>query len=220
MPDEPRSDRGDPMTISRMTDPTPRPIWRGGVTSDIRLVTVNRVARLVADTSAGLARVHRLSNSGVELSSAIYMSIGKSIRLDLSETISAEATVICRNDKRYQLLFDHDVNCAALLRQLVAEARTSHARPLRLDTPCLEAAGESSNGLHRLKIDNISQRGFRMQHDGAFLEGLPLRIQLKNGRECRGLVRWSNDHAAGVQLVDLLSVDELGDVGRLSGNPA
>jgi hypothetical protein len=208
------------MTISSMIDSAPNPIWWGGATSDTRLATVNRVARLITDRSTGLVRVHRLSNSGVELSSAIYMSIGKTIQLDLSETISAEATVICRNEKRYQLLFDHDVNCATLLRQLVAEARTSHARPLRLDTPCLEAAGESSNGFHRLKIDNISQRGFRMQQDGAFREGLPLHIQLKNGRECRGLVRWTNKHSAGVQLVDLLSVDELGDVGRLSGSAA
>lgn len=194
-----------------------RRVWGSSTASDIRLSTANRIARIVTDTSAGLARIHRLSNSGPELSSALHLSIGKSIRLDLSETISTEATVMCRSEKRYKLLFDHDVNCEMLLRQLVAEARTSHSRPLRLNTPSLEASGESSIGLHCLKIDNISQRGLRMQHDGSFQEGLPLRIHLKNGRECRGLVRWSNDDFAGVQLIDLLSVDELGDVNRLAG---
>ncbi len=205
------------MAMLDRTDPVQRFIGGSGAACDIRLATVNRIARLVAGTSAGLARVHRLSNSGVELSSALYMSIGKCIRIDLSETISAEATVICRNDKRYQLLFGQDINCAMLLRQLVAEARSSRARPLRLDTPRLNASSESPFGVHELKVDNISQRGLCVQHDGSFHEGLPLRVQLANGRECRGLVRWTKENAAGVQLVDMLSVDELGDVGRFLG---
>jgi len=191
-------------------------IGRGGAACDVRLATVNRIARLMAGNGAGLARIHRISNRGVELSSTLDLPIGKGVRLDLSETISAEATVTSRDNKRYDLAFGHDISCAMLLRQLVAEARSSRARPLRLNTSSLTAAGASPEGAQQLRIENISQRGMKVRHDGTFHEGLPIRIQLPNGRECRGLVRWTRLDDAGVQLIDILSVDELGDLNRLS----
>lgn len=69
------------------------PVERGDGVRDLRLATVNRVARLIVNGEAGLARLHRLSNAGVELSSIMVLQIGQMIQVDLSDTISRKSVV-------------------------------------------------------------------------------------------------------------------------------
>jgi hypothetical protein len=203
------------MATKMGTDPA-RPDTRGGgMICDVRLATVNRVARLFVGNEPGLARLHRISDGGVELSSIMDLQIGQMVQLDLSETVSTRATVIARNSQRYDLAFEHKVNCAELLRQLVAEARSSRARPLRLTTQLMYINGRSLQGIHQLELENISQRGMKVRHDGSFQAGLRVSIQLPNGRECRGIVQWTDERHAGLQLLDILSADELGSVSDL-----
>src|SRR4051812_22302703 len=130
-----------------------------GLVGDVRLSTVNRVARLRVANETGLARVHTLSNSGVELSSIMDLQIGQVIELDLSERISTTATVSAKDRNRYALAFECHVNCAELLRRLVAEARSDRGRPLRLAAGRISASGRSALGVHQLQLDDISQRG-------------------------------------------------------------
>ena len=190
----------------------------GGAACSMTLATVNRVARLLVADEAGLARIHRISNEGVELSSIMHLNVGEAARLDLSETVSMGAAVIARHGKRYGLQFEQAVNCAELLRQLVDEARTSQARPLRLTTGPLPARGRSQHGVHRLEVEDISQRGLKVRNDGGFEVGLRLCVQLPNGLQSRGVVRWTTDLSAGLLLADVLSADDLGAVSRLRGN--
>jgi hypothetical protein len=143
------------------------------------------------------------------------LAVGQIVRLDLSETISKLATVTQKDGDRYALAFEHKIDCAELLRELVAEARSARARPLRLTTPATPAVGRSTNDLHRLELGNISQRGMMVRHDGSFQEGLRVWVQLPNGRECRGVVRWAKDDIAGLELIDILSVNELGALSEL-----
>ena len=191
---------------------------RGSMDCDVRLATVNRVARLVVGDETGLARLHRISNGGVELSSIMDLHVGQMVCLDLSETVSARVAVIAKNGKRYALAFQQEINCAALLRQLVAEARSNRARPLRLTTPPLRAEGRSLKGDLQLELEDISQHGMKVRHDGSFHEGLRVCVQLPNGRECRGIVRWTKGRMAGLQLLDVLSADDLGAVSRLQSS--
>lgn len=197
------------------TDLSRPDLWGGSVPWNLQLATVNRVARLTVGCETGLARVHRISDVGLEISSIMTLQFGQVALLDLSETVSANATVFGRDGKRYCLGFQQRVDCAALLRELVAEARTSRARPLRLTTPSMRANGTSANGIHQLEVLDISQRGMKVRHDGSLQAGLRVCIQLPNGRECRGIVQWVKDGRAGLQLLDLLSADELGSVSRL-----
>jgi len=185
---------------------------------DSRLATVNRIARLAVGDEAGLARLHMISNTGVELSSPMDLQFGQIIRLDLSDTVSKQAIVTANDGDRYAMAFQHRIDCAALLRELVAEARSSRARPLRLATPGMQAEGRSVNGPHKLEAGNISQRGMMVRHDGAFRAGLRVWVHLPNGRECRGVVRWANEGFAGLQWIDILSVNELGALGHFAGN--
>jgi hypothetical protein len=182
---------------------------------DVRLATVNRIARLIVGGQTGLARLHRLSNAGVELSSIMILQIGQIVQVDLSETISKRATVIASDGDRHTLLFQHQIDCAALLRELVAEARSARARPLRLTTPATSVVGRSMNGFHQLELGNISQGGMMVRHDGSFQEGLRVWVQLPNRRECRGVVRWAKGDFAGLELIDILSVNELGALSEL-----
>jgi hypothetical protein len=182
---------------------------------EIRLSTVNRVARLRVANETGLARIHVLSNDGVELSSIMDLQIGQAVQLDLSEMVSTTATVATKDCNRYALAFESRVNCAELLRQLVAEARSDRGRPLRLAAGRISAKGRSINGVHELEVDDVSQRGMRVRHDGSLQAGLRVDIDLPNGRKCQAIVRWAKNSSAGLQLIDILSTDELGAVSRL-----
>ena len=207
------------MATKMGTDPARPDARGGGMVCDVRLATVNRVARLFVGDEPGLARLHRISDGGVELSSTMDLQIGQMVQLDLSETVSTRVTVIAKDGTRYDLAFERKVNCAELLRQLVAEARSSRARPLRLTTRLMRANGRSLNGVHQLELENISQCGMKVRHDGSFQAGLRLSIQLPNGRECRGIVQWTDERRAGLLLLDILSTDELGSVSRLRAVP-
>jgi hypothetical protein len=187
----------------------------GEAPGEIRLSTVNRVARLRVANEAGLARVHILSNDGVELSSTMDLQIGQVVQIDLSEMVSTIATVATKDCNRFALAFECRVNCAELLRQLVAEARSDRGRPLRLAAGRISVTGRSTKGVHQLELDDISQRGMRVQHDGSLEAGLRVDIDLPNGRKCQGIVRWAKKCSAGLQLIDTLSADELGTVSRL-----
>jgi len=188
----------------------------GKLLGEIRLSTVNRIARLRVSNETGLARVHTLSNDGVELSSVMALQIGQAVELDLSEMVSTIATVATKDCNRYALTFECRVNCAELLRQLVAEARSDRGRPLRLAAGRISAVGLSTKGVHQLEVDDISQRGMKVRHDGSLQAGLRVDIDLPNGRKCHGIIRWAKKSSAGLQLVDILSADDLGTVSRLA----
>jgi len=126
--------------------------------------------------------------------------------------------VAAKDCSRYALAFEGHINCAELLRQLVAEARSDKGRPLRLTASGISAEGRSVIGVHQLELDDISQRGMKVRHDGSLEAGLRVSIQLPNGRECHGIVRWAKTSSAGLQLVDALSADDLGAISRLGGN--
>jgi hypothetical protein len=83
----------------------------------------------------------------------------------------------------------------------------------------MHARIRSLKGTSDLELQDISQRGMRVRNDGSLEPGLPVWIRLPNGRECRGVVRWAGASSAGLQLLDVLSADELGAVTRLWGVP-
>jgi PilZ domain. len=203
------------MATKMDTDPLRLNLTGCSMADHINLPTVNRVARLHVGHETGLARMHRISNGGTELSSVIDLRIGQLIRLDLSETVSTTATVVLKDGKRYIVAFSQTVNCAELLRQLVQEARSTQSRPLRLKTPLMRVEGQSLAGSHELELENISQQGMKVRHDGSFQPGLRVWIQLPNGIERRGVVRWADERSAGLLLADILSADDLGAVSRL-----
>ena len=187
---------------------------------EARLITINRFARLNVGLEKGLARIHNISNQGLELSTTISLVFGQTVRLDLSELITTNATVASKDGNRHVLKFAQLVNCASLLSQLVEDARSGRARPLRLTTGRMQANGQSPDGLHSVEVENISQRGMGVRHDGSFRPGLRVCVQLPNGLECRGIVRWTKDQSAGLVLIDTLSADDLGAVSRLSERPS
>ena len=207
------------MATKMKIDPA-RPAIRGvRMAGGTSLATVYRVARLIVADEEGFARLHRISNDAVELSSSLDLTLGQAVRVDFSETVSIDTTVSERHGQRCNLMFEQSINCADMLRQLVAEARSSRARPLRLTTPQTSARAQSPTGVHQLELKDISQRGMKVRHDGSFQPGLRVLVQLPNGRECRSVVRWTRDDRAGLQLIDMLSADELGAVSSLRKRP-
>jgi hypothetical protein len=207
------------MATKMKIDPVRPAICGGRMVGDMSLATVYRVARLIVADEQRFARVHRISNDAVELSSGLELTPGQAILVDFSETTSVDARVSERHGQRCILMFERRINCAEVLRQLVAEARSSRARPLRLVIPQTATRATSAMGVHSLELQDISQRGMKVRHDGSFQPGLRVLVQLPNGRECRGIVRWTRDDRSGLQLIDTLSTEELTAVGNIAKPP-
>ena len=179
-----------------------------------RLRTVYRVARVISRGDQGLARVHNISDLGMMLSVSVDLCIGDSITIDLSERHSLVATVIWHIAGRCGLKFKSPIDSAAVLKSLYEERSHGNVRPLRL--PHSKAIIVSSElGIQMVRLQDVSQAGLKVAHDGRFTPGLPVKARLAPDIECRGVVRWSRDGAAGIALTDLLSVDQLGSVNAI-----
>lgn len=71
-----------------------------------------------------------------------------------------------------------------------------------------------------MRVTDVSQRGVGFAHDGEFHPGMHVMILLEDGRERRGVVRWSTDQNAGMMLVEPLADLELEETGpHLASSP-
>ncbi|UZK67064.1 PilZ domain-containing protein [Sphingomonas sp. M1-B02] len=196
-------------------EPTrPSPAMADERRSSNRVQTVFRVARVVTNTDQGLARVQNISDEGVRLRVHLPVLLGDTLALELAEGISINGDVVWSDGLDCGLRLQKEVDSAALLTRLAAQAREAASRPLRLPiiTPALT---RSAAGTRVVEIADISQRGMKLKHDGSFSEGLGVKITLPSGKERRGIVRWSHEMIAGVMLLEPFSVEDLGSASSL-----
>ena len=176
--------------------------------SGARLLTVYRVARVLADGRYGFVRVLNMSNEGMMLSTALPVERGDALQVDLSESCSMIGEVRWHRDGRCGLKLAEPIDSTALLSRLYEECQRSDARQLRLPLERTVVL-TSELGIQISRTRDISQRGLKLAHDGRLHPGLSIRIQFAPGIERRGTVRWVRDGIAGCMLIERLSVEEI-----------
>ena len=181
-----------------------------------RLRTVYRVARVACNGRYGLARVFNLSDLGMMMSSPLDLCVGDLVTVDLSDSCTLTGSIMWHDGARCGVRFAAPIDGAAMLKRLFEERHTQRWRPLRV--PISRAAMVRSEvGIQMVRIEDISQSGMKVAHDGRLRPGLAIVARLSPEVECRGVVRWSQDGKAGVMLTDPLSVEQLADVRRAAG---
>lgn len=181
-----------------------------------RLRTVYRVARVARGGVYGLARVFNLSDLGMMMSTPLDLCVGDLVTVDLSDSCTLTGSIMWHDGARCGVKFAAPIDGAAMLKRLFEERHTQRWRPLRV--PISRAAiVRSEVGIQMVRIEDISQSGMKLAHDGRFRPGLPIAARLSPEVECRGVVRWSQDGKAGIMLTDPLSVDQLADIRRAAG---
>lgn len=176
-----------------------------------RVRTVFRIARASTDIDERLCRVQNISDEGMMFVTSLDVADGDRILITLSDEIVVGGEVIWRDGGRTGMRFEKPVDSAGILQMLAEEASTGAYRLPRLSTNLLGVA-RAEFGLRATKVLNISQRGMKVSHDGCFKLGLLVKVVLETGLERRGVVRWSQDGVAGLQLLEPLALQELDSV--------
>ncbi|QZH75356.1 MAG: PilZ domain-containing protein [Erythrobacter sp.] len=185
-----------------------------GRRSEIRIQTVLRVGRVIAEGDEGLVRVRNLSNQGARLQLQIPVEIGDLLTLELSDDAMMSGRVVWSTEGNCGLVFDKEIDCADLLGRLASQSKSGACRAVRLPIS-LPAVIRSEQGLRRTVVEDISQRGMKLRHDDRFVEGLRVSVTLPSGLERCGVVRWTKNDVAGVMLLDPFSPQELGSAKKL-----
>lgn len=187
--------------------------------SDNRVQTVFRVARIIAASDQGLARIRNISNHGARLRVPIPVAPSDILTVELADGVELVGQVIWNESGDFGLQFGEPIDCAGLLASLAEGARSGTTRPVRLPVTTT-ALIRSERGLRCARIVDISQRGLKLAHDGSLTKGLHVKVTLSSGLDRRGIVRWAKDKIAGVMLLEPLSVEALGSVQNLVAPPA
>lgn len=196
-----RTDVQLPLRADNLNDPVERRAWP-------RTRTIFRIARAVSGNESGLCRIQNISDGGLLLMTSMRLTVGAPITLALSETVSLSGRVIRTEDTRASVRFSIPIDSAALLQDLAAEQLSGTARQQRLAVD-LRAVATTERGMQAVRVLNVSQRGMRIEHDGSLAPEMTVKVALENGIERRGVVRWSKDKAAGLRLLEPISLDLL-----------
>lgn len=173
-----------------------------------RVRTVYRVARVQAKEGEGLARIRNLSDDGMRIDLGLEVVLNQWIRVWLSDSVSVEGQVVWTNDNECGLKFPMSIDSVDLLRRTAEQIRLGEARAPRVLTK-LRAVVSSQEGIRPVRVQDVSQRGMKLIHDGSFTTGLPVKVTLESGMERRGVVRWVQDGFAGLMLTEMFSVEDL-----------
>jgi hypothetical protein len=187
---------------------------REDLRTSVRQRTLCRVACVRTDTDEGLARVRNLSDEGIMLRLSLPVHLGEAMKIQLSETVSVYGRVVWTDGSDCGVKLTQPIDSGALLKDLAEQGTSKNGRALRLPVST-KAVVSSENGTRAVIVDDISQRGMKLQHDGSFSPGLRVKIRLQSGLQRYGVVRWSREGIAGILLLEPFSPAELGSAHNL-----
>lgn len=174
-----------------------------------RLQTVLRVGRVIAAGDQGLVRVRNISNEGAQLRLSLPVAPMETLTLELADDLHLRGQIVWRSGTDCGMKFGSSVDCAAILTHLATGTQTGVHRPVRLPV-ATAALASSEHGLRPVRVQDISQRGIKLVHDGSLNAGSYLTISLPGGIDRYGVVRWTQGNIAGVMLLEPLSAETLG----------
>lgn len=179
-----------------------------------RTRTVYRIARVHANDDEGLGRIRDISDEGMKVSLGIPVTLGDTVSVALSDTLTLDGRVVWTNGEECGLKFAAPIDSIDVLHRTAEAIRSGEARAPRLATG-LRAVVASERGLRAARISDVSQRGMKVVHDGSFTPGLSVKVTLASGLQRRGVVRWVRDSVAGLMLTEPFSIQDLRSVSAL-----
>jgi len=198
------------MLMSRRTAKQPVDLERR---SSTRIHTVLRVARVTRAHDVGLWRMNNISDEGMMLHTGLPVAEGEKLSVALSDGIAIEGKALWWDGVHCGVAFDRPVDCASLLERLVAERKAPRYRPPRLPVRT-RAIAYCDQGLHTVRVMNLSQHGAGFAHDGCFRAGMATKLAFETGEEYRGVVRWEKEGRAGLLLVEPIPCARLESAAR------
>jgi len=179
-----------------------------------RTLTIYRLVQIDSAGDRGFARCRNISDSGVRLELTMPLEMGQAVNVAFSPANILAGQVVWKVENSCGVAFTAEVDSAALLSRSAAELHGDRARPMRL-TANLPARVSLDGATRETMVQDISQRGVRITHDGALDRGMSVRVVLASGVEREGIVQWATGDMAGVYFIEPFSVDDLGSISAL-----
>lgn len=179
----------------------------------VRLFPVTGAGRKTAGEKPGLARVLSLSDDGMVLSTRLQPLLGERLTVDVSDSCSLTGEVIWVQPGQCGLKLAAAIDSAALMQRLTEERATQRRR--RRWWPEKAVVVRSELGLQIVRLREVSRNGAKIVHDGRFTPGMTVKLQLAPGVERPGILSWSRDGIAGVELTEMLDIDRSGATKRM-----
>lgn len=180
--------------------------------------SVLRVVKIERESGFIVAQLCNISDEGMMLSVNVPIEVDEHLTVHFCDQHKVAGRVAWTDKGRCGVELDVPIDSLALLRDLAAEQRAHTFRSPRVDAALLGVA-YSEMGVHPVRTTNLSQKGMGLRHDGRFKPGLQLLVMLENGIERRGVVRWSQDFSAGLQLLEPLACEELNRCVEMDEDP-
>ncbi len=176
--------------------------------AEMRILTVFRVAKILFKDRQALCRIRNISSNGIMAETSVRLTCGDRLSIELREDrLGLTGTVMWQDGNRTGIELDERIHVAKVLHPCPA-VRNVGPRAPRLAVHG-GAVIRTQNGMSKVALRDISQRGVKFEHDGHFAAGLPLKILIDGYRELSGFVRWSRGGRAGVALTDIIPYQEL-----------
>lgn len=179
-----------------------------------RYRTVWRIAKVMRNGDAGLWRVRNMSNRGMMLAADVPITVGETLEIALSDTVTLRGRVVWANEGRCGVAFDAEVDVADMLKRLAAEQRALGYRQPRLPVHSEAQIVAKDGTVSRIELVDLSQHGAGFVHDGHFDVGRELDLVLASGVRRRAIVRWSREGRGGLWLTQPLDRADLESIRR------
>lgn len=178
-----------------------------------RIHTVLRVAQVTRSHDVGLWRMNNISDDGMMLHASLPVADGEPLSIALSDSVTLKGKSVWWDGVHCGVTFDKRIDCAALLERLVAEQKAPRYRPPRLPVRT-RAIAYCEQGLHTVRVRNLSHHGAGFEHDGCFHAGMATKLAFETGEEYRGVVRWEKEGKAGMMLMEAIPCAQLESAAR------
>ena len=183
--------------------------------SSSRVHTLYKFAKVARNGDAGIWRIENISDSGLKFRTRQSVDIGERLTIFLSDTIVVRGNVAWADVDSCGVEFDSEINCEAVLRFLAEERKDDYCRPPRLPVGC-RGLVYTDRGIRPVTVEDISQQGLKLSHDGFLRPPMKFRVVLEGGFQRSGIVRWSSAGQAGALLLEPIGCPELESVRLLA----
>ena len=182
--------------------------------SSERHITTFRLVEVECNDDAGLGRCLNISDDGAAIHTVIPLSLGDKIKIAFSPSVSVKGRVVWMDEEKCGVQFSHSIVSEHILKTTSDEMRSPKGRSSRLKT-YIPTKAYYEGKLIKTVILDISLMGIKLAHSGELQVGQKIKILVCDNLEKEGIIRWSHDGFAGIQLVSPFDVDDLGSVKKL-----
>lgn len=201
---------------SRLVECAPeQPARKRGRRKQERTRLVYRLVHVEHEGDEGLARCRNISDGGMKLDLSMRVAIGDRLRVAFSLAHVFTGTVVWTRQGECGVSLDRCIDSDEMLRQSAAQTRALGSSGLRLNRD-LPATLRCDGRTRRIRVNELTQHGMRLIHDGDIYASARLTVTLGADKERQGVVRWSDGEVADVMLLEPFSVGELGSLSALS----